>query len=282
MSRTAREDEAIETWCEVVGQLDGVRVTIVERPDSNSPGCGGCDAIVERGGNRQVIEHTTIDAYMGRRQDDHRFRLVVAALEQPVAESFPDSWIEISVPAHAIPTGQNWESLRELLLHRVSEGIYNMAIAKYDDLSRQKFEWSDIPFPVWISRQALAGDTPACHVFRVEPENKREQLVAGLARALNDKSDQLRPYHDKGMRTVLLLDFDDVALLNQDVVAKAFAEAAQEWKSPNVIDEVYLADGRRRHVWLLPVKLGERLYPDLTEFKQFFSKQFGMTYGQQK
>ena len=262
----------------VLSQIEGSAVSVVERPDRVSPGRAGCDAIVERGGVWHAVEHTTIDAYLGRRQDDARFRRVVMPVELAVAQEFTDSWIEIAVPAHAVPTGQDWDALRERFLGRICEAIHAMPIADYTDLSRTPFEWPDIPFPIWISRQDRREDAATCIMSRVRPEDTHDQLVAGITGALRDKSEQLRPYRGT-MKTVLLLDFDDFVLLNQDAVAGAFARAAQDSAGADAIDEVYVVDGRRRRVWVFPVKLGTRLYPELPEFRQFFSEQFRMTYG---
>jgi hypothetical protein len=37
----------------------------VERPDREWPGQGGCDAVLNRGGARQALEHTTLDSTNG-------------------------------------------------------------------------------------------------------------------------------------------------------------------------------------------------------------------------
>jgi len=49
-------------------------------------------------------------------------------------------------------------------------------------------------------------------------------------------------------------------------VADAFATAAATWGQRGAVDEVYLVDSARRPVWIYPLKLGDRLYPDLHEF----------------
>src|SRR5438477_6735974 len=100
MSARAREDEAVEAWCDVVSKIEGSTVAVISRPDRDSEGRGGCDAIVSRAGGKNAVEHTTIDAYLEQRLDTARYRRVFAPLEEHITREFSDSWIEIAVPAH--------------------------------------------------------------------------------------------------------------------------------------------------------------------------------------
>lgn len=278
MSSVRREDRAIDGWCVVLSRIEGAPVTVVERPDKDKPGQGGCDAIVERRGVRHAVEHTTLDSYQRRREDDDRFRKVVLPVAIAVEETFTDSWVEMEVPVHAIPPGEDWTELRNRLRACCVEAIGGMPIAEYHDLTRTRFDWPDIPFPVWISRQPTAGDSPKCVIFRQAPGDLHAQLAADVKRALDDKTNQLRAYHDGGMPTVLLLDIDDVALTNRDFVADAFARAVTTWDDRNAVDEVYLTDSGRRPVWVYPLKLEDRFYPELPEFRTFFSDQYRANY----
>jgi hypothetical protein len=105
-----------------------------------------------------------------------------------------------------------------------------------------------------------------------------EHRAEDIRRALDDKAVRLQKYHAAGTPTVLLLDVDDVVLSNRDVVADAFATAAATWGQRGAVDEVYLVDSGRRPVWIYPLKLGDRLYPDLHEFRESFSEQFHTNY----
>ncbi len=280
MNGDGREDRAIEAWCIVVGRIEHTAVDIVEHPDRERAGRGGCDAIVDRGGVRQAVEHTTLDSYQRRREDDDRFRRVVLPVAAVIEQTFPDSWVEMEVPVHAIPAGENWANLRDRLSASCVEAITGMQIAEYHDLTRTRFDWPDIPFPVWISRQPVAGNSPKCIVFRQVPADLHDQRAADIARALAEKAAQLRPYHDAGTHTVLLLDVDDVSLSNREVVADAFAHAFSTWEGRDAVDEVYLVDSGRRPAWVYPLKLGGRSYPDLPQFREFFSEQYHTNYGE--
>ena len=280
MTSEELEDTALEAWQRVMLLTEGARPEIRERPDRDSPGVGGCDAIVARADSPQAVEHTTIDAYADQRRDTAHFMRAFMPLGERVAARFPDSWIEVFVPAHAVPPQQNPEALGERVFERACETMPSLPISDMFNLDQTRFDFEDLPFPVFISRQELAGQEPACFFTRVAPPDRKEQLVANIVAALEKKSKQLRPYRAR-MSTVLLIDFDDISLLNQYAVAEAFAEAAGRWTSSDSIDEVYLVDRRRRRgIWVFPVKLGGVVYPELeAEFQRCRREQFKATYG---
>jgi hypothetical protein len=279
MADHSREDTSIEVWCEVVGRMAGCRVVVVERPDRKGDGVGGSDAIVDRCGVRQAVEHTTIDSYRNRRQDNARFQQVLAPIAEQVQQRFPDSWIEVIVPVHAVRTGEDWDGLRERFLTEVIAVIEATPIAspnagpEYTD-----HKLPGIPFPVAITRQPLDGDQPTCIIGRDAPSDRHDQLVANITSALEAKARQLKSYRDAGLATVLLLDFDDLQLLNYDLVAAAFVMALKTGAN-DAADEVYVIDRRRkRRIWVLPVKLNDRLHPVKPEFEAYRHAQFKWTW----
>lgn len=278
MTPQQREDQALECWRKIVGRMTGVDVKIVSRPDREQPGQPGCDATAQLGNNLVAIEHTTIDPYRNRRLDDDRFRRVVLPIAPLVEAAFPDSWIELEVPVHAIPVGQDWRQLGERLKDLVLNSLRGMPIANYSDLSRTRFNSQDLPFPVWISRQP-ADVGPRCIIFRQAPGDLYQQLDEDIHRALVDKSDQLAQYRVQGYRAILLLEFDDVVLLNQDLVAGSFARAADITPEADQIDDVYLVDSRRASPWVFPVQMGDDRFPRLQAFQAFFSEQYRARYG---
>jgi hypothetical protein len=197
-----------------------------------------------------------------------------------IEKTFQDSWVEIDVPVHAIPAGLDWTALREKLIARSCEALAGMPIADYHDLSRTRFDWPDVPFPIWISRQPRAkGESPKCIIFRQTPDDLPDQLAADVRRALDEKTVQLRAYKDTGHPTVLILDFDDKSLLNRTSVAEAFTRATRGWADASVVDEVFLVDNARQPPWVYPVKIGRQIYPDLPQFRQYFSAQYRANYG---
>ncbi len=99
-------------------------------------------------------------------------------------------------------------------------------------------------------------------------------LEKELLRAINKKSGKLRRAKANGDKTVLLLDSDDYALVNEFILAEAFARAIKQNQTIlKGIDEVYIQH-RRGTCWIVPVKLGDRTYPKLSEFNRYRRKQY--------
>jgi len=268
-----REDRTIDQFCTRLSLIERQEVVVVSRHDRENPGRGGCDAIIERGGRRFALEHTTVDAIAGQRADDARFRQVVVPLERAIQAAHPDSWTLISVPTHAIPSDVSWGAIAEALLEGCIRAIAQMP---YDG-RWQQFEFQGVPFPVLISRRRDPRD-PACHVMRVSPGNLEAHLENNMAHAIGEKRGQLAPYRRQGLSTILLLDSDEFVLTNRDSLADAFRRASTR-ENTDEFDEVFLAVTFLNPIWIYPLKLDDRLYPELPEFEQFFDTQCILTYG---
>ena len=276
MCKMRREDKTIEQFCARLAEIEQQKVEVIERPDRDNPEKGGCDAIIDRGGQRMALEHRTIDSYYGQRADTARFKQVIAPLEQSIRFCYPELWIEIAVPANAIPTGTNWEELAGTLC-----GYCKKAISKLPTDGRlHKVTFQDIPFPLWISKDE-GRYSRGCYVARVSPENLNAHLEDNIACALREKCKQLAVYRAQGLPTLLLLDSDDIALVNHHSLAEAFRRASGR-ETTNELDEVFIAEASRDPIWFFPVKINNRIYPDLPEFNYFFEEQYFLSYGERR
>jgi hypothetical protein len=79
-------------------------------------------------------------------------------------------------------------------------------------------------------------------VARRAPEDTdvEVELIDNIARALEDKNDQMKKYRDEEAHTLLILESSDIALVNHITLYKAFLQALKIAPIPN-IDEVWLA-----------------------------------------
>ncbi len=270
----SRQERTIEQFCARLSAIEGQQVRIVERPDRDNPGQGGCDAIIDRGGCRFALEHTTVDSVVNQRADDARFNQVVVPLEEAIRRAHPDSWVEIIVPVHAIPTGTDWSQIAGAIRAGCIQAIAQMPFGE----EYREFALDGVPFPVWICRREDRHN-PVCYVMRQAPRDLHTHLENNMARAIREKRDQLAFYRTQGLPTLLLLDSDEIALANRDSLAGAFRRAADR-EPPEEFDEVFLAVTWRVPIWIYPVKLYSRLYPDLPEFRRYFEEQCTLTYGE--
>src|SRR5438552_13790624 len=92
-----REDFVIDDLCRFLSLLEQAPVHVIVRPDREQG--GGCDAVVDRAGGKQAVEHTRLDEFQGQRADDAVFNEVVVPLETggEITKAFPNSYVMISV-----------------------------------------------------------------------------------------------------------------------------------------------------------------------------------------
>lgn len=272
----SREDKTIEQFCGQLSKIEQQEVRVVARPDRDNPGQGGCDAIIKRGKQLFAVEHTTIDSFKGQRADDARFNQMVVPLEKEILSLYPDSHIEISIPINAFSVGTNWPELTKIFKNRCFETIAKMPFSE----RLIKFTFNDLPFSVWISR-LKDYHNPVCYVARIPPgaEELSIDLECNICHAIRKKREQLKPYKERRLSTLLLLDSDDVAFFNKDSFADVFCKAAAR-EDTEGIDEVFIVEADRNPIWSYPVKLYDRMYPYLPEFGQFFVLQYKINIGQ--
>ena len=268
-----RQDRTIKQFCKRLAAIEQQQVHPIQWPDQDDPGKGGCDAIIDRGGRHFALEHTTLDAIMDQRMDDDRFRKVVLPTEEAILAEYPDSWVHVAIPVHAIPTKANWNKITQDLCKGCIEVLKLMP----SDGIRRKFEFPGVPFPVMITRREDYG-RPACYAMRIEPDHLETHLENNMIMAITKKRDQLAPYKAQGYPTILLLDSDEMVLVNWIDLAGAFRKAADR-ETLVECDEVFVAMTFLDPIWIYPLKLYGRLYPDLTEFDFFHDEQCRLTYG---
>ena len=266
------ETVVIEGFCRRINQIEGVPVRVLSRPDRENPGKSGCDAIIERGNERCALEHTTIHGYHDQQQDSARFRRVIVPLEESVGAALPDEYIEIAIHSRAIPTGTDWDEIQEALDRGLKALIPTLPMSTRS----RRHELPGVPFPVSIVRHE-PGYQPGCFVSRFSPEDGDREISSQWERIVADKTKQLTPYRSEGLTTILLVEQSDVALLNNKLVAEGFARTMDD-SNGVAFDEVYIADTEREPLWIYPIKLGNRRFPDLPEFRQYFHAQYSLKY----
>lgn len=262
-NKTEREEYVIAGLCRFLSLVEGRKVTIVRRPDREEG--GGCDAIIDRPGKAQAVEHTRLDSFKGQRADDAVFNQVIVPLETDgeIPRQFPDSYVEIIVPVRAVPRGMPRTELRKRLMEGVIRGIASTPL----DGKVRFVQVEGVPFPVGISRHRVRQN-PACIVMRSVPEDQARELEEVLSETLKQKDLQLVSYARDGYEPALVIDNDDVMLLDRHSVGDAYQAAVA--KKPVVhIKDVFVADTGHGEMWFYPLRLAGVDYPNLPEFDEF-------------
>lgn len=272
-----KEDSAIEDFCKQLSRVDGQNVYLKNRPDERGQGGQGLpDFIVHRGGQDMTVEHTLVNSYKNQVFYERLFSQYFDALgiERRIQEVYPDKWINVSIPVDAFKKQFEAEKFDfEKFIQNLLEAV-GKTPESYNASKTVKYEFADTPFPVYISNGG--SDYHGTFLARIVPTH-REQLDVDLrkeiTKAVEKKRKKLLAAKQRGERTVLLLDSDDYALVNEGVLAEAFGSVAANNKSIlEGIDDVYIQH-RRGNCWIVPVKLGDRIYPDLPEYEEYWRRQ---------
>lgn len=162
-----------------------------------------------------AIEHTSIDTLPDQRRDSDWFMRVTGGLEQelPIRPSFR---LRITVEYGAVARGQDWTEIREALKNWITIEAPHLEDGRHvlDNIPGVPFRLhvtkaSDRPPGIFFARYEPGDDT--------FPDRIREQF--------DRKAKKLAKYHFLGMITVLLIENNDIALMNESKMQNAIRMA---------------------------------------------------------
>jgi hypothetical protein len=197
------------------------------RPDDDNRGSPDIDAIA----GPFAIEHTSIDTLPNQRRDADWFMRAAGNLEQELPAA-PASRLSITLQYDAIGLGQNWLAVRAALRNWLSDEAPRLPEG------RSIVEASPrIPFRLHIFK---ASNRPAGVFFaRFEPEDNT--LPAQVRAAFDRKAQKLAKYQAPGVTTILLVENNDLALMNEVKMFEAIRSAFPT-ELPSGVDQVWYAD----------------------------------------
>lgn len=196
-------------------------------PDIENRETSDIDAIA----GRFAIEHTSIDTIPNQRQDSDWFMQIISGIEEELSGSLPFR-LKITIEYDAVKKGQDWASIRQNL----KDWIINESASLNDGLRVFK-NIEGIPFSLHVRK---ASDwQPVIRFARYSPED--DSLPKRIRTQLDRKAQKLAKYHKSGSTTVLLLENDDIALMDDvkmlDSIKKAYPDGL-----PNNVDKLWYAD----------------------------------------
>lgn len=268
-----REQDVIGGFCRRMSALIRSAYTVESWPDQEAPGTGKCDAIIRHGESRWALDHTRLSSYPEQAKEES----LHVSIAQPVARNLSAlcgrQHVSVALSFRVLYHGRH-DVLRVGLEQSLREAIPRVP----DDGRLHPIELSAPRCEVHISRRD--SPYPGCFISRVAPPGYEATLEDDFARALRDKSDQLHANRPVGGHTLLLLDTNDIALINEAVLVKGF-QAAAAVTDHSKIDEVFVVDhptGLEKHfVW--PLKYRGVIPPDLSWFGEFHRAQGSLVWG---
>ena len=179
-----------------------------------------------------AIEHTSIDTVANQRRDDDWYLQVVGGLEDELTDHV-DFHLSIILQYDAIQRGQDWAALRADLRGWVLEYASCLSYGSYE---------LDLPInPSLPVRVIKCEEGPRGVYFpRFEPPHERT-LPERIKRVLDRKGAKLEKYQGPGATTILLVENDDIALMNDGKMLDAMRKAYPNGLPPGT-DQLWFAD----------------------------------------
>jgi hypothetical protein len=206
------------------GKYPGVELD--RRPDEENRVAPEIDAMA----GSLAIEHTSVDSIPAQRRNSEWFMQAVGGLEDDIG-SLPFR-LNVTLKYEAVTTGQNWTAIRRAMKDWIekesiplSDGVHLMTAIP------------GIPFDFTVRKSC--SREPGIFFARVVPDESK--LVERVRSQIDRKVEKLLPYKQTGLTTVLLIENEDVALMNEIVMRKAVEEAYPKGL-PEAIDELWYAD----------------------------------------
>lgn len=229
MSHTRREDSVIKEFVSYIADKLYPGLQITAWPDKRPGAIGEIDAIAESAHLQVAIEHTSVDYQSHQRDHDDRFQKVFVPIEEQL-KGKSDLRVRITVPFGTIPTGVDWNQLKDILLNWILKTVPELQNV-----------WSQhripsLPFIVSVSKPTRA---PHLHFVRSIDDDPNFAIRVGAQ--INQKAKKLKKYKESGCMTVLLLENSDLANMNKRTMVVAVKNTYPS-DLPSGLDKVWYAD----------------------------------------
>lgn len=200
---------------------------IGSHPDDNNSRSPDIDTIA----GDFAIEHTSVDTLPNQRRDSDWLEKAAGGLESEIPWNFPFH-LMITLEYNAVAKGQNWLEIREALktwilndFGRLSEGRHTLA------------DVSGVPFRFNVTKATKRRPG----VFFIRQKVEDNSLPERIQQQFERKAEKLSKYHKSGTITVLLVESNDPALMNERKMLEAI-RTAYPAGLPTAVDELWYAD----------------------------------------
>jgi len=176
-----------------------------------------------------AIEHTSIDSVANQRRDDDMFLRVINGLKQ-VIDDCVDCGFTITLEYDAIKKVQDWKGIHATLKSWIYENASRLSYGKHEKVLQTS---PPIRLAIWKTK------TPQVRGFsRFAPHDETRSVR--IKKLLDRKAKKLAKYAEDYM-TVLLVENNDIALMNDQMMCEAIRGAYPEGL-PKGVEQLWYAD----------------------------------------
>jgi len=260
------QERAIWHVLDAYNSAVGSSYAVTRRPDAENRDSADIDAYAESAALQPLaIEHTKIQSLEDQNRDSAWFMRALGALQTELSGVFPFRLVLV-FPYRNVEPGQDWSSVCATIKH------WLVAHAASLPEGRTTHHLAGVPFPVITSKRTSVNRK--VFLVRQEPPGDPEALLlAQMHESLGHKYDKLGQYRQQGAAAVLVLESEDIALVSEQSLYKAFLRATREHPRPN-LDHVWLAFDYSVYCFLGPHDVMAGVNPENFRFGPEFAAEW--------
>ena len=178
-----------------------------------------------------AIEHTSIDTLPNQRRDSDWFMSVIGNLEAEIKPLLPYRLV-ITLEYEGVRRGQDWSQIHEAIKTWIIDESHTLPDGKsvIENVT-------GIPFRLSIIK---SSDRPPGLIFsRFQPGDNT--LSERIKQGFDKKAKKLNNYQKPGTTTILLVENNDIALMNEQIMLEAI-QTAYPVGPPTGVDEIWYVD----------------------------------------
>lgn len=258
----SQQKRVIKKTLEYISKSKNVICEIIEYPDEKERKLPACDAIAIIDGKKVAIEHTSIDSIPFQRRDTRRFSDLLGPLEKQLTGKLPrEGNYQLVVNMDVIPVGVKWGFIRTQIGNWCQKVAPSLAMGSPSTAPNHfiKERLPGVPFEVALYRWRFRDGQ--FHVARFLPSDLEEKRVKVIVNSLISRGVKVAEYKNSGLRTILILESNDIALADASSIGTAFIKAIDCAKLSKTPDEVYLVETETTSYYFHCLKMDEALLP---------------------
>ena len=221
------DQDVINAFVAYLRKVGFTGLKVDQWPDKENRKTSDIDAIA----GRFAIEHTSIDTFPNQRRDSDWFIKAVGGIEKELF-ALPPFRLNITIEYDAVIKGQDWAAI----CRNLKDWIINES-PRLDDGENVLENVHGVPFRLHVRK--ASDRRPGIFFARFEP--KEGTLPARIRKQFDRKEKKLKNYHGSDKTTILLIENEDIALMNEgkmlDSIQKAYPSGL-----PHGVDKIWYAD----------------------------------------
>jgi hypothetical protein len=221
------DKELISLFVGYLAQNGRSGITVTAWPDETNRRSSDIDAIA----GPFAIEHSSVDTIPNQRRDSAWFIQVVKALEDEFDANLPFR-LSLTFPYEAIQSGQDWAGISDALRVWILNDAPKLAMGMHNVRGV-----AEIPFEFHVTKKSSNRNGLLFGRFAPNDHTLPNRLREKLAQRVH----KLARYKNKGKNTILLVESDDIALMNDGIMWDGLM-AAYPKGMPEGVDEIWFAD----------------------------------------